>query len=77
MRVVVLIAATTAAAVVVDCAAPARGEDVVDVGCGTGNAALLAAELAAAFAARWVASIIGLAIGAVPPGSGRGLRPPG
>lgn len=33
-----------AAAVVVDCAAPARGEDVVDVGCGTGNAALLAAE---------------------------------
>jgi SAM-dependent methyltransferase len=32
-----------AARVVVDRAAPARGERVVDVGCGTGNAALLAA----------------------------------
>src|SRR4051812_13368369 len=32
-----------AAVVVVDVAAPAAGEHVVDVGCGTGNAALLAA----------------------------------
>ncbi len=32
-----------AAEVVVGCAAPAPGEHVVDVGCGTGNAALLAA----------------------------------
>ncbi|SRR5216683_1899747 len=32
-----------AAAVVVDVAAPVAGEHVVDVGCGTGNAALLAA----------------------------------
>lgn len=32
-----------AAGAVVDCAAPAAGERVVDVGCGTGNAALLAA----------------------------------
>jgi 2-polyprenyl-3-methyl-5-hydroxy-6-metoxy-1,4-benzoquinol methylase len=32
-----------AARVVVDRAAPAEGERVVDVGCGTGNAALLAA----------------------------------
>src|ERR671930_795218 len=33
-----------AARVVVERAAPAPGEHVVDVGCGTGNAALLAAE---------------------------------
>ncbi len=33
-----------AAHVVVDCAAPAPGDRVVDVGCGTGNAALVAAE---------------------------------
>src|SRR5215217_3635803 len=33
-----------AARVVVDYAAPTAGEHVVDVGCGTGNAALLAAE---------------------------------
>ena len=33
-----------AARVVIDRAAPQRGERVVDVGCGTGNAALLAAE---------------------------------
>src|SRR3954468_23524139 len=32
-----------AARVVVDRAAPAEGERVVDIGCGTGNAALLAA----------------------------------
>src|SRR3954453_13566746 len=32
-----------AAVVVVDVAAPAEGEHVVDVGCGTGNASLLAA----------------------------------
>jgi SAM-dependent methyltransferase len=36
-----------AAQVVVDRAAPSRDEHVVDVGCGTGNAALLAAELGA------------------------------
>ena len=36
-----------AARVVVDRAAPAEGERMVDVGCGTGNAALLAAALGA------------------------------
>jgi SAM-dependent methyltransferase len=36
-----------AAEVVVAAAAPARGEHVVDVGCGTGNAALLAARAGA------------------------------